>query len=476
MGKLRCEIKDWKKHWKLSRFFQVLIFGLAVSLFDTGTDFNFVWNVPETCHAASSNITECEQDFDFAQVSSSCGMYHYKAVERITYTNIAYPGFFLGFSSLQNLVTALFSMCWSGKVHRSVRGLASALAVGLECFLFLGIFVAASGQNGWPCALPRVAQVYDCTIQGMAYLSATFTIGVKCLGTFCHGPTSCCLYLRAKRAETLFEAAFQLGLLSRIYLSSGKGTTEGLLSAISSFFAIGKSGVQNFLQRHDEKLSESSILGKICIAASVLPVFLLTSVFKLGAAASNGVWNGSNSQIANIFAVGLPILIILFLKMCNRLKDLPMAQVNQSVISDLVSLHLWPKSRDGKRIGLVMAVFIFFPLASRLPFLIASPEPTTRWTSTESNNHVYKEWASKTGVRLQTASISLLLIESVTFVLVICLLLFEDKWVAKIISKFPEHSAPENNLNEGPPELVIEPENTTSNNPSIEDEERHKRL
>ena len=93
--------------------------------------------------------------------------------------------------------------------------------------------------------------IYDYTIQGMAYLSAAFTIGVKCLGTICHGPTSCRLLFRAKGAETIFEAAFQLGLLSRIYLSSGIGTTESLLSTISSIFAIGKSGVQNFLQRHE---------------------------------------------------------------------------------------------------------------------------------------------------------------------------------------------------------------------------------
>ena len=151
-----------------------------------------------------------------------------------------------------------------------------------------------------------------------------------------------------------------------------------------------------------------------------------------------------------------------------------MADVNQSVISDIVSLHLWPKSRDGKRIALAMTVFIFFVLAFRLPFLIASPLPTTRWKSTESNNTVYMKWASETGERLQTASISFLLIGSVAFVLVICLVLFEDKWVAKIVSKFPKHSTPKDNLNEGP--LELEPKNTTSNNPNIEDEEGHKRL
>ena len=136
------EIRDWRKHWKLSRFLQVLIFGLAASLFDTGTDFNFVWNVPEACHAASGNITECSvQDFDIAQVSSPCGMFHYKEVERLTYTYIAFPGFFLGYSCLQNLIAALVNKCWRGEVHGSVRGLAAALGVPLvsKSAVFLNI-------------------------------------------------------------------------------------------------------------------------------------------------------------------------------------------------------------------------------------------------------------------------------------------------------------------------------------------------
>ena len=120
-----------------------------------------------------------------------------------------------------------------------------------------------------------------------------------------------------------------------------------------------------------------------------------------------------------------------------------------------------------------MTVFIFFLFAIRAPFIIASPIPTTRWTSAESNNSVYHTWASKTGDRLQIASISLLLVGSLAFVSVICLLLFEDKWVAKIVSKFPKHSSPEDSLNEGPPvpKLVIEVKNTKSNNPRIEDDD-----
>ena len=119
-----------------------------------------------------------------------------------------------------------------------------------------------------------------------------------------------------------------------------------------------------------------------------------------------------------------------------------------------------------------MAVFTFFLFAAPAPFLIASPVPTTQWTSTESNNPVYNKWASETGDRLQTASISFLLVGSVAFVLVICLILFEDQWVAKIVSQFPNHSTLEDEFNEGPPvtEVEIDPKNKVSNYPRIEDE------
>ena len=460
-------MKEWRKHWKLSRFFSVLILGLASSLFDSWTDFNFAGSVPAAC----GNTTECGvQDFNLDRVSSPCGIFHYKEVKRLTYTYIAFPGFFLGYSSLQCLVASLFRKCWRGEIHASVRGLAGTFAVALECSLFVVIYLAAIGHNDWACALPHLAEIYDYTIQGMAYLSAAFTIGVKCLGTVCHGPTSCRLLLRAKGAEAKFEAAFQLGLLSRIFLSSGIETSAGLLSAISSIFVIGINGIQNFLQRHEEKLSEASILGKICVAASVLPVFLLTTLFKFGAAANNEVWKGSGRALKGIIALGLPALTILCLKMCKRLEDLPWAHVNQCVISDLVSLHLWPKSRDGKRIGLAMAVFTFLLFASRGPFLIASPVPTTHWTSTEGNNPVYNMWASKTGDRLKVASISFLAIGSIAFVLVICLILFEDNWVAKIVSKFPNHSKQEDDADEGlsAVEVEIDSKNKTTYNPREE--------
>ena len=65
--------------------------------------------------------------------------------------------------------------------------------------------------------------------------------------TFSDGPESRCLTFRAKESENKFEAQLQLSLLSRIYLSNGVGTSAELLSALSSVFFIGKTGVQNFL-------------------------------------------------------------------------------------------------------------------------------------------------------------------------------------------------------------------------------------
>ena len=50
VGKLLSEMKDWRKHWKLSSFFRVLVLGLVASLADSGTDLNFAWSLPAACN------------------------------------------------------------------------------------------------------------------------------------------------------------------------------------------------------------------------------------------------------------------------------------------------------------------------------------------------------------------------------------------------------------------------------------------
>ena len=444
MGELWKEMKDWRKYWKLGKFFQVLFLGLAASLFDSGTDFNFAWSVPTACN----NRSGCseEENFDLDGVTSPCGRVPYKVVERLTYTFIAFPAFSLGFSGLQRLVVALINKCWRGKVHRIVQWFAGSFAVAVELSLIVGLSAVARGNNGWACALPHLAPVYDGFIQAVAYFSATLTIGVKCFGIFCHGPQSCQLVYKAKEAETKFESAFQLSLLSSIYIGSGINSPSSLLSATASIFLICINGVQNFLKRHEEKLSEASILGKVCVAASVLPVFLLATVFKLGAYANNRVWNEDMVDTLNSIGLGLPILTILLLKMCNMLKDLPTCNVFQFVMFDLFSVQLWPKGRNGKMIGLSMAVYTFLFLAAPAPFLISSPEPHSSRNERmkEWNNPDYDEWAAGIGKRLRIASISFLVIGSVAFVLVICMIFFEDKWVTEVVLKFPNCPKEEN--------------------------------
>ena len=461
MEELWREVKEWRKHWKLSSFFFALTLGLATSLFDFGIDFNFAWSVPEDCRNTTATGVH---GFDKAFVSSPCGLLYYKNVERLTYTYIAYPGFFLGFSSFRSLVAGLIFRCWGGEAHGIVRGLGNAFAVGLEVSLAVGLLYAAQWSDVWERAHPHLAPVYDNTIHGMAFLSATLIVGVKCLGVFCHGPKTKRLVFRATKDETIFEAATQLGLLMRIFMSSGISSSASFLSAVSSVVVIGKVGVQNFLNRHGEKLSKASVLGKICIAGSVLPVFVLVAVFKNSAVASNHVWNETTKMIS-VLIYGLVTailigLVIIFLKMCNLLGDLASTHVNQGIFAEAFVLHLWPKDHFGKKIGLALTCFTFLLFASPLPFVIANPEPKTQWT-TESNNTEYKNYELETGERLQIASICLLAIGSLAFVLAICLILFEDEWVDKVVSKFPSNSKDEGGANKEPPdEVEIDQKNT----------------
>ena len=113
-----------------------------------------------------------------------------------------------------------------------------------------------------------------------------------------------------------------------------------------------------------------------------------------------------------------------------------------------------------------MTVLIFLLHALPGLFLIASPDPTNDWIQewyNTANNTAFKEWTSETGDRIQLASISFLLVGLVAFVLAVCLIVFEERWVAKIVAKFPNHPKEESNVEEGPVE--IDPMKRMSNNP-----------
>ena len=119
----------------------MLVFGLVTSAFDFGTDFNFAWSVPKDCENTTANGS---QPFDKIFVSSPCGLLYYKNVERLTYTYIAYPGFFLTLDGLRSLVSGLVTKCTKGKeVNGMFTKLGSFFAVALEVSIAVGLLVAA---------------------------------------------------------------------------------------------------------------------------------------------------------------------------------------------------------------------------------------------------------------------------------------------------------------------------------------------
>ena len=69
------------------------------------------------------------------------------------------------------------------------------------------------------------------------------------------------------------------------------------------------------------------------------------------------------------------------------------------------------------------------------------------------------------GNRVLVASICFLVIGFLAFVLVICMILFEDEWVEKIVAKFPKHSKVEvRSASKELPAIEIDLRNSKSSN------------
>ena len=380
-----------------------------------GTDFNFAWSVPEKC-----------PDSGPWDPSIPCGFIDPKNVEFLTYTFIALPGILLGFSAFQSLVARLAaqcSCCGGGKLYETLEAVANFLALLIQGFLSVGLFIAAAANSAWTEQVPPgVSQVYGYTIKAMAFASAIFVIGVKLLGAFCHGPQTTRLVLRATDAETRYEAANQLGLVATIYLNSGTWTTRSLLSAMTSILVIGKVGVQRFFKEleQDRKLTKASLLDKVSVAASVLPVFLFIALFKIGTIAITFAWNSGSAGIWILLALVPPAVVILLLKTCLLLEDLSVAAISQGVVAELVSLHLWPCGQIGKRIGLGVTVFNVFLCTGMLTWIIMNPKPGQ------------STWAIETNRRHQIASISCLVTGWISLPLIFCQVFCRDMYITKL--------------------------------------------
>ena len=129
----------------------VLVFGLSASLLDCGTDMNFAWSAEADC----GGVAKCNvQRFDLDQLSTPCGMFGYKMVERTTYAIISFPGFFLAFSTLRGLFAFLINRFWGKNIPGRVLRLSRVFAHMLEVSLFLLLFLG----NRWSETFLRLLQ------------------------------------------------------------------------------------------------------------------------------------------------------------------------------------------------------------------------------------------------------------------------------------------------------------------------------
>ena len=146
------------------------------------------------------------------------------------------------------------------------------------------------------------------------------------------------------------------------------------------------------------------------------------------------LWSNTIPAVNILVGIGLPLLG--FYIIGNLVKDMKIPNVQRGVLCEMLVFNPWPKTPHGKRIGLVITAFVFLLYGASLPFIIANPKPQhTQWTP-DPNNTDYNIWISDTGERLWVASISFLVIGFLASVSTILTILFEDKLVAWIVSKF----------------------------------------
>ena len=329
----------WRSHWETSSFFKAVVFSFVFSLLDTGTDFNFAWNVPTDCPTDTFPET-----FPGPFASSPCGFIHPKKVEFLTYTYIAAPGILFSISAASCLLKGFICKCCAGKVPEIL----ALLAHTGVCF---GLFLAAAYNDSWTPLFPTLAQGYVCIIKALAYLSATWILGVKLLGLVSHGPETSRLVFQVTGFEMRYEAALQLALVATITISSGKCTWAGIFSGLSSTLVIGKVGSENILMKGEvNTLEEKSFVEKVLLIVQYTPVMALTSMFRLGGS-TIAFYHPSFllplSPALALFltwaylALNIPLLLVLLTILkpwCSRLRKLTPIDLASGIMGEFVTV------------------------------------------------------------------------------------------------------------------------------------------
>ena len=209
-------------------------------------------------------------------------------------------------------------------------------------------------------------------------------------------------------------------------------------AAVTSLLVIGKLGTQDYLERHNRELTGASLFGKVCLAISVAPVFVLVAAFKIGCLSIVcALWigiplqNGNYQQLTPIWLILLavvpPAVIICLTKIFASETSLTAAAITQGVFAETVSLHFWQCKRLGKQIGIGMITYNLILYSSFLDWIIV--DPSSKYD-------------------LGVAIYVCLRLGWVCFLIVTWTLLYEEKYVGYMVDKFPQEGK-DKNIEEG---------------------------
>ena len=119
-----------------------------------------------------------------------------------------------------------------------------------------------------------------------------------------------------------------------VCLRAKEVTRLGLMSMLSSIIMIGKSSAENFWLKEPSR--------RHLYSTRTSPVFILTAIFRTGSFSLICAWDYILSSwfILPIAAVTV-LLLLLFLKTRNHLRDLTLGNIFKIYVNELLTMSLW---------------------------------------------------------------------------------------------------------------------------------------
>ena len=223
----------------------------------------------------------------------------------------------------------------------------------------------------------------------LAIIVGVVVLGVKILGVFVHTDNVKMINVKATAYEGVYESTLQLLLIMLVWLGFGGNLDISAMS--SSLLMIGKSSAENFLTFGQEnKMADRNILGRLKLIGKYLPVFLLTTIFRVTSLSVCCAWNYSILLMILLPAAFLlPMLVLFLLKLCGKLPHLTLADLVQGAVGELTSIVLWGQTgREGSRIiQAVMGGYLLLLYSVILVWVIANPTDINMPMPTLSTHH-----------------------------------------------------------------------------------------